>query len=541
MDANVKAIISGDIKAAKGSLKKFLKKNDKLFTFPELKQNNLDQEIWKALTAYLVNPNAEAIHLDVLNTIRILSREKSGLDDVMTDELIETLIENTGIKAGVYFNEPSHYNIELESVKCLCNLIFNSRVASTMCCKNGTLEGITQRLKKSRDMKPPSELLFFDMKILFIISALCSNIRPKLKEDLHGLNYLIEILEHLLGGEGDENEAVTELADLQVNTACEILKTLFNLTLRPTGVSFDEEEEAHLLNLVTILRKYLVVGAQSIERKHELVNHIVNLLTNMPNTTFKNLYVPISDDRVVIKEKRFENLDMEGIFEILEFLRRTLNKEPGVSHQHELLSPVFSSLLRIATVERPIRKYLRLQILPPLKDVHQRPEQGNTLRNCICRLLTTPITQVRDLAAELLFVICKENVNRMIKYTGYGNAAGLFARRGLMGGRPADTSVYSSESDDSDTEEYRDLKHGINPVLGCYEAPKPNPTANMTEEQKEYEAMKLVQLMDDLTKTGVVKPCRIGPDGRPQPVESVMQLQQGILSQQVNRNDSDSD
>mgnify|MGYP002715722711 CR=1 FL=1 len=44
----------------------------------------------------------------------------------------------------------------------------------------------------------------------------------------------------------------------------------------------------------------------------------------------------------------------------------------------------------------------------------------------------------------------------MIKYTGYGNAAGLFANRGIMfggcGTRNSQSS-YSSDSD-SDTEEY---------------------------------------------------------------------------------------
>ena len=43
-----------------------------------------------------------------------------------------------------------------------------------------------------------------------------------------------------------------------------------------------------------------------------------------------------------------------------------------------------------------------------------------------------------------------------MKYTGYGNAAGLLAQRGLMcGGRGAE---YSSESEDSETEEYNALQ-----------------------------------------------------------------------------------
>jgi len=51
------------------------------------------------------------------------------------------------------------------------------------------------------------------------------------------------------------------------------------------------------------------------------------------------------------------------------------------------------------------------------------------------------------------------SVGRFVKYTGYGNAAGLLAQRGLMcGGHGA---VYSSESEDSETEEYSQLKEGL--------------------------------------------------------------------------------
>lgn len=50
-----------------------------------------------------------------------------------------------------------------------------------------------------------------------------------------------------------------------------------------------------------------------------------------------------------------------------------------------------------------------LQILPPLKDVMHRPEEGTTLRAKLCKLLTSPLTELRDLVAEFLFILCKEN------------------------------------------------------------------------------------------------------------------------------------
>lgn len=133
----------------------------------------------------------------------------------------------------------------------------------------------------------------------------------------------------------------------------------------------------------------------------------------------------------------------------------------------------------------------------------------------------------------------------MIKYTGYGNAAGLFAKRGLLGNKDREKEqLYSSDSEDSDTEEYKKHQHGINPIIGCYEPPKTNVLEGMTEEQvktnsykfasyideifnlqKEYEAEKLVNLIDQLHRQGIVKPCKIGEDGKPVPVEHVLELQ----------------
>lgn len=40
--------------------------------------------------------------------------------------------------------------------------------------------------------------------------------------------------------------------------------------------------------------------------------------------------------------------------------------------------------------------------------------------------------------------------------------------------------------------------------------------------------MKLVNILDTITKTGIIKPCKIGPDGRPQPIEHVLELQDSL-------------
>ena len=85
-------------------------------------------------------------------------------------------------------------------------------------------------------------------------------------------------------------------------------------------------------------------------------------------------------------------------------------------------------------------------------------------------------------------------------------------------------SKYSDTDEDSDTEEYAANAHKINPVTGHVEPPRKSPFEGMTEEQKEYEANKLANLIHQLHELGAIKPGKIGPDGKPVPVEHVLEL-----------------
>ena len=62
---------------------------------------------------------------------------------------------------------------------------------------------------------------------------------------------------------------------------------------------------------------------------------------------------------------------------------------------------------------RPIRKYYKDIVLPPLRDLNQRPEVGNSIRSRLCRLLTSPENQVSNMVAEFLFILCKEDGNNI--------------------------------------------------------------------------------------------------------------------------------
>ena len=58
----------------------------------------------------------------------------------------------------------------------------------------------------------------------------------------------------------------------------------------------------------------------------------------------------------------------------------------------------------------------------------------------------------------VLFFYFPHTVTRLVKYTGYGNAAGMLARRGLLAGGQGNTD-YSSDDEDSDTEDYLEVRN----------------------------------------------------------------------------------
>ncbi|XP_075258939.1 chaperone Ric-8B-like isoform X2 [Convolutriloba macropyga] len=178
---------------------------------------------------------------------------------------------------------------------------------------------------------------------------------------------------------------------------------------------------------------------------------------------------------------------------------------------------LFLALSTICRSCREIRKKLRQKILPPRRDVHVMPQEGQELKNELVRMMTGVNRELGELVSELLFVLCKENVNRLLKYTGYGNAAGMMFTRGLgLKSAPPSGSCYSDD-EDTDTEEFKEHEHGFNYVTGRYEEPKPDPMAGESEERKLYETEQLLNTLTRMQGTAF-QPMTMGPDGTPVPL-----------------------
>ncbi|XP_044020953.1 synembryn [Aphidius gifuensis] len=495
------------------------------------------EQVWRLIFRRLANHTENMVHCSCLEVLRILSRDKTDLDELITDERLSLIIYKANLNSSSQYLT-SHEDDEVEALKLLCNLIFNSQSVQIQILKTNCLDNLMKRISYYTDIptfiKNNNSKILFEIRILFLVTALNSKSRNSIKDD-NGDIIMMNILDKLCE---ELKISIDELSkDKIIEVICEILKTLFNLLL-----DCDEKTDNEKLkyeNLVNILYKLLLIDTIEEDlKKDELHSHIINLFTVIPSNCFSPI-IPIFQDTTTTSNNKniYENNDMTAIYKILLFLNKRLDND---NNYLENISPVIVALLKLSKSQRIIRKFSRNQVLPPLKNVMQRPEDGTTLRAKLCKLLTTPLTEIRDLVAEFLFVLCKENVGRMVKYTGYGNAAGMFANKGLLGGKQPETE-YSSESGDSDTDEYTKIRNDINPVTGCYERPKQNPMEGMSEEQKEYEAMKLVNLVNQLANGGMIKPCTVGEDGKPKPVQHVLQLQEGISRNPGNKNSSDSE
>ncbi|XP_073800692.1 chaperone Ric-8A isoform X3 [Danio rerio] len=403
-----------------------------------------------------------------------------------------------------------------EAMKTLCNVIYNSPKAQERASTLRLLHGLSVRIKDGIHSSSPPSGQFYELRLLFLLTALRPELRIELCQE-RGVSMLTAALEQCLDVIwGETHEVLTDLTAPPLckelsQRALEILKTLFNITYSVHRQDLDEEAAALYRRLAAVLRHCLLVPCEGEDRKEELQGHTVNVLSALP---LQCLDVLLS---VRLSEGSEESggVNMDCVHTLLLFMEKRLDRGHKLK---EKLTPVLNLLTESSKAHRETRHYLRQQILPPLRDVELRPEQGNTLRSRLVRLMTHVDTDIKHCAAELLFVLCKENVSRFVKYTGYGNAAGLLAARGLLNGRGSSPQPQYSSDSDSDTEEYRQARDRINPVTGRVEEEQPDPMEGMTEEEKEAEALRLINMFNRLSRGKIIQPMGVTTDGKLAPL-----------------------
>lgn len=231
-------------------------------------------------------------HVLCLSTLRIMTRDSKNLDVLFTADRIETMLHLAnlvGEEEAYMTNSSKDFDsrIVIEAQKCLCNLIYNNQVIQRLSCHNSTIDGIMLRMKMYKEPSLPLEVKYFDMRMLFLLTALCPDVRPRVRDEYHGLIYLMETVDLIVKSTQDPSERnmkkslrkrkgsgkssssarngkqhqqqhhhhhqqqaekpqeVTEepahyLTDDEVNLIIEVLKVLFNLTCNLDRKSVDE-------------------------------------------------------------------------------------------------------------------------------------------------------------------------------------------------------------------------------------------------------------------------------------------------------------
>ncbi|XP_006633132.2 synembryn-B isoform X1 [Lepisosteus oculatus] len=515
MDLNIilSNLETGNEEEIETLLREFNRENCRTFTFDQ-KEEDKRKKLCAGLVRVLERDGSPCCQTACLEALRILSRDKRVLGPVATQEGMLVLARRGCLREAP---DTPHERVAVEALKCLCNVVFNSQEAQQVSADIRLAAGLCAQLRTSAACGLSHEVSLFSLRLLFLLSALRTDVRALLQHELKAVDLLVEILEHTLSIKwAGKYEAAMDpdpkpLPLEENERAMEALKALFNLTLCDTR----EEDGAHQLRLITaIMRHLLMIKTQTEDKTEEAHSHAINLLSNIPVSCLDVLINVQSQGG--LEEYNGKNMDVIQV--LLDFMEKRIDKG---SNYKEGLTPVLSLLTESSRHHREIRKYIKSQVLPPLKDVKNRPEVGTTVRNKLVRLMTHVDTGVKQSAAEFLFVLCKESVDNLLKYTGYGNAAGLLAARGLLAGGRGE-GQYSDE-EDSDTEEYKSAKPFINPITGHVEEPMPNPIEEMTEEQKEYEAQKLVNMFDKLSRQQIIRPMGVRRDGTLAPLAEAVQ------------------
>ena len=541
---------------------------------------------------------SNSINLQILRAsmecLRILTRD--GITDLMlATENIQSILSTAGLyyqdvpfclamKNSYSANSPIQTDVWIEGTKTLINIIFvnhNSPIISNILHslkKSGFLEWLLRRLRVYMGPNPallPLDMIVYDLKLLFLITACSSSERALVLEETDCLQvicflihqwvyfsfrqepsciakkYLItEIRKEQNPLFLEENVSltsqmlfdaicVTTLPDSKVvGIIVDSLKILFSLTANWSSDFYDKSVNKDCLNRVYNDLRLLVVSFSSWSSVDgiytKLFNDCVNLLMNMPysmipvlipkigNTVFSKVSlesVPppctlsseegaskwVGQDTLLLVQ--FEERNMSIVKLLIDRLDLELKSNEDKPEQMTLTKITLLPTLRtLARGNSTVRHFVRKRVLPPLKKVTGRPEDGQDLKARLVKLMVHADHSLAYSTADFLFVLCKENVDRLVKYTGFGNAAGLLMQRGLLaGGSHEGEADYSSDSGDSDTEEFLQCQSELDPITGAPKVHEPSILDSMTEEEKEAEAVSLMNAIDKLNKTGVIK------------------------------------
>lgn len=163
-----------------------------------------------------------------------------------------------------------------------------------------------------------------------------------------------------------------------------------------------------------------------------------------------------------------------------------------------LASPLILVLRKIySTAPNATKQYLQTTLLPPATDRDLPLGQSSSLSSRLLRLTTNAMTpNLREAISGMYFELSSQDPTTFVNNIGYGFASGY-----LMSHNIAVPSLSTDPTNNTNSS-----TDPINPVTGQRLSAEPtiDPSAGMTEEEKEREAERLFVLFERLRATGAV-------------------------------------
>eukprot|EP00124_Ichthyophonus_hoferi_P002112 Ihof_evm12s132 gene=Ihof_evmTU12s132 len=392
--------------------------------------------------------------------LRILSRERQGLQALHTRESILLLMMYAGFQGTVSdctTQLPIKSGLrEAEAVKCLINAIYDNQPVATIFTNEGGPAALVQRINHLFDRDGAlTGLGSFDLRLLFMITATHVQSSQQVVE-ARGVAMIVRVLEGIINP-----STQWPLSEHSQTVAGELYKIAFNITNNWSRFSdcdyvVQDADKAIFGRLVVTIR-YMLLGYANacLPMNAPLLTHAVNVLFN----------TPITVESYLISVNNRGKYDWAVVDAILKYMDQCAQDTEDSAKLRGQLCAILTALCSFCKNNRDLRRYMFSKILPKRVDFSRRPEQENSCRGHLVALMTSHLTYVKDVVADFLFVLCKENITRLIKHTGYGNAAGLLAQRGFLGLPNDKSNVTGYSSDDSDLSDL-DEANQIDPVTG---------------------------------------------------------------------------
>lgn len=387
------------------------------------------ETIFTSLVARIQETQDDAEMKACASAVRILLRETDGTAAALTEEFLLAVWKLCAISEE---DKPRRFGLPAttEISKCLVNVIFKGE-SQAICVTHNFHRKLMAFVSDPSSL--PIELAFPVLRVLSLVSKPTGDDFSvhKVLADEGIITVLFGLIRFWLSQEGFPSTPAEKIA------LHEALHVLFGITVdmgslaRGEVMSYDKYLPTYEEDIPLLLKVLCLPGDLSDKGLYDIKVAVMNCFVNIPiayyrilvvlgdpNETLKNLFDIIEYELTTTTDAR------KSAVALLMVMRNLLFAAPEIrAYAFKRLFPGRDIEAEIAERERTESK---VNIDVPDKD-------RRTVGNLIIKEMTSFNTALQYVANDSLFTLVGEDADLFVQLTGFGNAAGLLAMRGLFG------------------------------------------------------------------------------------------------------------